>query len=770
MQIKFVITLVSAVLIFYCAEAKEIFLSNELGSAVCEADSLQLKLKGANTPLILVSVAQMGLGAVANIESTATTAKWDFISKGIQVDLRLEGAQLLVHVLSKTTNEFTFPIFSESDSTKGWILPLFEGVYAPSGDAKWISYLTNRGEMNTTEGLTMPFIGLDFENFTLTCIMTNPFNNQLTFGKNESGRLEARLKHQFTRNNPVKEYGVVFQIGKNFPVEPAKIYREWLMKRGEFVSLREKIKRTPEAEKLLGAPHVYLWGEELMGISDVLDWKQFAKELQAGGASAESSPARRIRSLLKPTARDAVTNLLRSEYPDKYTKSLVLEDLNASLLKRDFHDEAAWRGIPLSAESSALLKKAHANLTTAEIARLNCALLFAAFPKLLSPPEKWGNGVSPKMITELATAGFDRLWLGSGSWDGFINRPETVDTARKAGFLIGPYDSFHSMHSPKEADTWETAQFGAELYQTGAIVNVDGSKRHGFKKKGFLLSPVAARPFVEKRVGNLMNQFHANSWFIDCDGFGEYFDDYSEAHSATQLSDMLARNSRMAWIRDKFGAVIGTEGCSSGVASTVHFAHGVMTPVIGWGDPDLKDKKSKYYLGAYYPPSEPSVFFKTVPIKEEYRSIFYEPRFRLPLFQIVFHDSVIATHHWSNPSLKFIEVAGTVELLELLYNVPPLYHLNQQEFQKRKVLIKRHYDFFSPLHRELAVLPMTDFTWITDDRLVQQTTFNDGTRLIANFSEKEFVCSGKSIPKRSLGVFKRNGTEFVVYKSELEAQ
>ena len=139
---------------------------------------------------------------------------------------------------------------------------------------------------------------------------------------------------------------------------------------------------------------------------------------------------------------------------------------------------------------------------------------------------------------------------------------------------------------------------------------------------------------------------------------------------------MQSRIARMAWIRDTFGAVIGTEGCSAGVAPAIHFAHGVMTPVIGWGDPDLSNKQSKYYLGAYYPPEEPQVFFKPVPLKEEHRYIYFEPRFRLPLFQTVFHDSVIATHHWSFASLKAQDQARTVELLELLYQVPPLYHLN----------------------------------------------------------------------------------------------
>ena len=77
-----------------------------------------------------------------------------------------------------------------------------------------------------------------------------------------------------------------------------------------------------------------------------------------------------------------------------------------------------------------------------------------------------------------------------------------------------------------------------------------------------------------------------------------------------------------------------------------------------------------------------------------------------------------------------------MELLELLYNVAPLYHLNLAELKKHGDRIKRHYDFFSPLHRELALEAMTDFEWLTPDRMVQRTTFADGTTIVAIFPEK----------------------------------
>jgi hypothetical protein len=183
----------------------------------------------------------------------------------------------------------------------------------------------------------------------------------------------------------------------------------------------------------------------------------------------------------------------------------------------------------------------------------------------------------------------------------------------------------------------------------------------------------------------------------------------------------------------------------------------VLPPVIGWGDPDLTTKSSKYYLGACYPPNEPSAFFKPVPLKEEYRYLLYAPRFRLPLFETVFHDSVITTHHWSNPSLKFPEVAAQAELLGLLYEVPPLYHLNREEFAKRKTELVHHYNFFPPLHRELALMSVTDFRWETADRLVQTVTFGNAIEITANFSESAVTNALLRLPALTLEVRWKDG-------------
>ena len=601
--------------------------SNAVWDVEIFPQSLAVNVYPAGTDItVRVSSGQIGLGPVTDISHEGEGISWRLPERALTVHVVSLKDSLTIEFIqddpANDTQNFTWPVIENTESIHGYIFPFFEGSYVPKDDITWRDFLCDQGPINTTAGLSMPFWGLDLGERTLTYILTNPFNNQILFRETETSDLGMRVSHAFTPNWKRKRYGVRLSLGAASPVEPAKQYRQWLIGKGAFVSFAEKIEKTPAAEKLLGAAHVYLWGDSL----------------------------------------------------------------------------------------------------------------------------------SVKLLERFAESGLDRLWLGVDSWQDGFRHPTAVAKARDLGYLIGPYDSYHSIHHPDEKDTWETAQFDLSLYETGAIVNADGTKNKGFKKKGYHLSPLVAQPYVEDRVNGIVAQMPTdfNTWFIDCDAYGELFDDYSPSHPATQLDDMNARLARIAWIRDTHEMVVGSEGGAAYAAATLHFAHGMTTPVIGWGDPDMKSKTSPYYIGGYWPPEGPAIHIKQVPLKSNYLYLYYDQRFRLPLYQMVFHDSVVTTNHWLSGSLKFENAIETLALLELLYNVPPLYHLNMVEFSKHKAWIQRHYAFFSPLHREIGGQTMTDFEWLTDNRQVQRTEFGDVVEIFANFGTEPFAYKDVMIPGKSV--------------------
>jgi hypothetical protein len=597
-------------------------LSNDNWEVYVEPESLRVVGRPRGRSEIELSAAQPRLGRVANLKHADNQLSWDLVDSNVHVAFRLVGETLSAEITSSAPGSFTWPVIAPPPTGAAYVLPLAEGSYVPPDDSRWLGYLVERSPMKALESFSMPFWGLALPDCSVTYMLTNQFNNQLVF-EDRAGRIGMRFTHEFTRNWERKEYGLVIRLGPPSPIEPARQYRRWLLEQDQFVSMRTKIEQTPEAEKLLGAPHIYLWSD----------------------------------------------------------------------------------------------------------------------------------GISVEMMDRFAGIGCQRLWLGLSSLRSGMQSPDVIRRAKDLGYLIGTYDAYHGIHDPDSTDPSDTVCFDRHLYETGPILTADGSKIPGYLGRGYQLSPIAAWPYVKERVTRLMAEHPEpfNSWFIDCDAYGEVFDDYSELHPATQEDDVKARLHRMAWIRDAYGLVIGSEGGAAYSAATIHFAHGMMTPVFGWGDPELqKDQTSQYYLGGWSSHDGPSILLKRVPLKPRYRTFHYDPRFRLPLYQTVFHDSVVATHHWHHSSLKFTDQVETVELLELLYNVPPLYHLNSAELARHGNRIAAHNTFFSPLHRELGLLPLTDFAWLTTDRMVQRTVLGDKVEMVANFTDKPFEDSRAAVPGRSV--------------------
>lgn len=605
------------------ASQHDIELANSTWCVTVSPQTLRIVAAGTGRGPFELSAGRSDLGQVGRLTRTNDSISWCLRDDRVVVAVRLDANDLHVRIRSDGEDTFTWPVVRLHKQAKALIWPRADGAYIPLDNARWIDYLIEHGEWDTLESLSMPFWGIDCGDFALTYIATCPYNNAIRFVREESV-LQAEFTHEFTRFQDPKEYGFVISLSENrSPVESAQRFRHWLVERGQFVSMREKMKQIPKVERLLGAAHVYVWGD----------------------------------------------------------------------------------------------------------------------------------GVSPQMLERFQQAGFDRLRLCVAGWEEVEKRPDVAKRADEMGYLFGTYDSFHSIHDPAlqgTDDTWPTAQFDKELYGRGRILRKDGMPRGGFKGIGGKLSPLAARPYVEQRVRRNMANVPYSYYFVDCDATGELCDDYSPLHSAGQADDAAARIDRMRWIGETFEVPIGSEGGCYLFTGVIHVSEGVFGALFGWGDPDMRDKGSEYYLGAYYPPDGPKIFTQQVPVKERYEFLYYDPRYRLPLYETVFHDSVVTTHHWQNASLKFENIIESVALTQLLYLAPPLYHMNRDEFEKHKEAMKRQYECFSPLHRELGFAPMTDFAWLSADRLLQRTVFKDSVELVANFSADTRRYANVDIPGKSV--------------------
>jgi hypothetical protein len=520
-------------------------------------------------------------------------------------------------------------------------------------------------------------------------------------------------------------------LGGPEPLSGARRYRRHLIEQGRFRSLADKIRATPSAAKLIGATHLYLWDNGLIGVRDVRDWPGLLDRLRNAPGLPE-----RIRARFEPDTADLVRT--SSPRPARYAQRAIVNAVNAA-----FTDLARARWQKEEVDPAAIVA-AHTALRDEAVAAFG--------PVLAGDAAHWGASLAPATFAALSATGLGRLWIGLGDgWEGGLWHPEAVRAAAARGYLIGPYDSYETAIPPGQRSDWVTAQLGRVAYERCGVVKANGTITAGFQQTGRYTNTQCVTPILKARIPPLAKAGGYNSWFLDVLATGMVFDDHRPGATMTMAENAAANVAAMRWVSEALQLPLGSEGGNAIAAAGTIFAHGIETPGFGWGDPDLrKNKDSPFFLGGWYPPDAPTVFFKPVPMKEPYRTLYFDPRTRLPLYQAVFHDAVIVTHQWRFDQLKLANVAVERALMQQLYNLPPLFHVSAGTLADRLPAILRHDAFFRPLHQRLAHQAMEGFEWLSEDRLVQRTSFADGTQLVANFADAPRALDGLALRPRSV--------------------
>jgi len=640
---------------------------------------------------------------VSQLSHNQQQASWQWDEGAFRITATLEQRDLLLSLHAREPGALAILQQPASAMGRGVMWPLAEGHYVPADNPVWKAFLLDQGELNTTQDLSLPLWGLDHGGFTLNWLLTNPYNNRLHWQEG----MVLSLAHEFTSLDPSAPMTLLLHLGDADPLAGAKRYRQWLVEQGRYESLADKFRQTPEAQKLLGASHVYLWGNDLLASSDVRDWPLLLKRLRG----------HELKGLLD---KEAAKVLTQTSALNRYEQGVLLRGLNAAINKKA---RQRWQ-----------VEEPDMTQLAARYGELRAELAVAFAGALSDTPGTWGG----QTIETLRQSGLQRLLLTLGEgWEGGLWHPQAIRSGVAAGYLMAPYDSYETALSATENPDWTTAHLGSKAYRDCAIVLKSGTLKTGFQQSGHYTDPRCVRPLLEDRVKAVQAKSGFNAWFLDAYATSMVFDSYRDSAPMSQAQNAQGNIDASRWINTVLKLPAGSEDGNAITAQGILFAHGMQTPVMGWGDQDMtKDKQSPYYVGNWYPPEQPAVFFKQVPLKEPFRTVYFEPSMRLPLYQAVFHGSVITTHHWLFDSLKLSNVRAENELTQLLYNVPPLYHLSAGTVKQRLPIIQRQDAFFRPLHERLATQEMTGFRWLTADRRVQETTFADGTRLIANFAER----------------------------------
>ncbi|MEM8930615.1 MAG: glycoside hydrolase [Acidobacteriota bacterium] len=620
----------------------------------------------------------------------------------------VDGEATTIRAEIGSSGTFTWWLPDDPDT---FVLPISGGVVVESARTDRVDWLRRRSPWSLNE---LPAFGLRYGARQLVVIVPWPHYAELVIGDRVGVRWTEPPKRQ-----GISRAEIVVLSTSTDPLQVARAFRRW-RREAESIgglprprSLHEKVAELPRVERLFGAPHIYLWGEAAFSRHAVARaaWIGFARAL---AEAPDDHVAARLIGRFSAAQRRALDQLASSAWPADHLTREVARAIDGALQELD----------GISSDSDPRIE------------------LASAFPDRLGDPSTWGDGPSVALVRSLRDAGVERALLVLSDLYGDAALGDVATAAERLGYLFGPYDSYHSVHSPDAArdETWETAQFDRAAFRDGRILDAHGVGRAGFRNRGYHLAPAAAWPYVQRRVNGLLDHARYTTWFVDCDATAEVFDDYSLAHPATRIEDVELRRRRLRWLESEHRLVVGSEGGSVLFTDVVHFGHGVHTPYIGHLSKAFRDRDGRHFVGRHWPPEAPDRYFRPVPLPAELESPFFDPTMRIPLYQAALGDEVVTTHHWEFGSFKLAGLDVRRQLLEMLYMVPPVIHLNRANWPMERERIVRHLAFWAPLHRLLAPAPLTRFDVLTADRSVQRTTFEtaDGkVTITVNFSDRD---------------------------------
>jgi hypothetical protein len=113
-------------------------------------------------------------------------------------------------------------------------------------------------------------------------------------------------------------------------------------------------------------------------------------------------------------------------------------------------------------------------------------------------------------------------------------------------------------------------------------------------------------------------------------------------------------------------------------------------------------------------------------------------KYRLPLWELVYHDCVVAQWYWGDYNNKLPALWTKRDLFNTLYGTPPMFMFTRAYWEQNKDRFVQSYKNTCPIVRAVGYSEMTDHRFLTEDRSVQQTQFANGVTVTVNFGDKPF--------------------------------
>ncbi len=333
------------------------------------------------------------------------------------------------------------------------------------------------------------------------------------------------------------------------------------------------------------------------------------------------------------------------------------------------------------------------------------------------------------MVRELQAAGIQRI-LWSNRQDG-----AGVAAMNALGVLTSRYDIYQDVMDPANFprlrsihQDWTTAAWPHDIIVDRAGQWIKGwgvTAKDGTKLSCGVICDRRALDYARARVPADLADHPYQGRFIDTTTAAPWHECYAPAHPMTRTE---SKQWKMALLREMSEEQRMVTGCETGHDAAVpylHFLEGMMS------------------LGPYrVPDAGRSMQQIWTEVPERVAKFQLGHTYRLPLFELVFHECVVSYWYWGDYNNKLPALWDKRDLFNVLYGVPPMFMFDRKFWSANRDRFVQSYENTCPIIEKIAAAEMIDHRFLTPDRNVQQTRFANGVAITVNFGPAPYPLAG----------------------------
>jgi hypothetical protein len=114
------------------------------------------------------------------------------------------------------------------------------------------------------------------------------------------------------------------------------------------------------------------------------------------------------------------------------------------------------------------------------------------------------------------------------------------------------------------------------------------------------------------------------------------------------------------------------------------------------------------------------------------------PKYRIPLFELVYHDCVVDYWYWGDYTNKMPAVWAKRDLFNILYGTPPEFMFDAKFWAANRDHFVKTYNDVCPIVRRLGYSEMLSHVFLNADHTVQQTKWSNGTTITVNLGDSPY--------------------------------